>query len=181
MSENAKTKIEHAKEVLSECQLHADEEWMVRHLAIVMAHITEAGEIIAGYRQAVIDHAAGLEQQQRPTMLECWLVHPVDDNDCLNCPSVKDCREVRKKVVRQKEAIEFIKGKISKWPSMLGYVEEMDRILSKPGFDMLLCKCGWTGTVDDQDALGTECGCCPRCGNEDLEFQSDVVAGKDGE
>lgn len=42
MNENAKTKIEHAREVLSECQGHADEEWMVRHLAIVMAHITEA-------------------------------------------------------------------------------------------------------------------------------------------
>lgn len=30
------------------------------------------------------------------SMLECWLVHPEDDDDCLECPSIKDCREVRK-------------------------------------------------------------------------------------
>ena len=40
--------------------------------------------------------------------------------------------------------------------------------------DRLICRCGWTGTVDDQDALGTECGCCPDCGNEDLEFLSEL-------
>lgn len=33
-------------------------------------------------------------------MLECWLVHPKDDEDCLNCPSIKDCREVREEVDR---------------------------------------------------------------------------------
>lgn len=40
--------------------------------------------------------------------------------------------------------------------------------------DRLICRCGWTGTVDDQDALGTECGCCPKCGNEDLKFLSEL-------
>jgi len=39
--------------------------------------------------------------------------------------------------------------------------------------DKLVCKCGWTGTVDEQEALGTECGCCPKCGNEDLIFTDD--------
>jgi len=36
--------------------------------------------------------------------------------------------------------------------------------------DLLVCSCGWTGTIDEQDALGTECGCCPDCGNEALHF-----------
>lgn len=42
---------------------------------------------------------------------------------------------------------------------------------------VLVCKCGWRGRVDDQDALGTECGCCPQCGNEDLEFEKEANDG----
>ena len=40
--------------------------------------------------------------------------------------------------------------------------------------DRLICGCGWIGMVDEQDALGTECGCCPKCGNEDLKFLSEL-------
>lgn len=38
--------------------------------------------------------------------------------------------------------------------------------------EILVCKCGWYGRVEDQDALGSECGCCPDCGNEDLVWLS---------
>lgn len=34
--------------------------------------------------------------------------------------------------------------------------------------DVLVCECGWQGTVEQQDALGSKRGCCPDCGNEDL-------------
>lgn len=34
----------------------------------------------------------------------------------------------------------------------------------------LKCTCGWRGTKDEMDAGYTVCGCCPWCGNEDLEF-----------
>jgi DNA repair exonuclease SbcCD ATPase subunit len=30
------------------------------------------------------------------------------------------------------------------------------------------CVCGWNGTLDEMDALGSEMGCCPSCGNENL-------------
>lgn len=39
-----------------------------------------------------------------------------------------------------------------------------------PMSETLVCQCGWYGTVDEQDALGTKNGCCPKCGNEDLDF-----------
>lgn len=31
------------------------------------------------------------------------------------------------------------------------------------------CDCGWYGEIDELDALGSENGCCPDCGNEHLE------------
>jgi len=40
--------------------------------------------------------------------------------------------------------------------------------------DILICKCGWWGKFGDQDALGSKCGCCPDCGNEDLKWLSDL-------
>jgi len=40
--------------------------------------------------------------------------------------------------------------------------------------DILICKCGWLGKVEKQDALGSECGCCPDCGDEDLKWLSDL-------
>jgi len=40
----------------------------------------------------------------------------------------------------------------------IGYVEPV-----------FVCKCGWSGTANEQDALGSVCGCCPNCGNEDLK------------
>jgi len=43
-----------------------------------------------------------------------------------------------------------------------------------PAGEILFCKCGWYGKVEDQDALGSECGCCPDCGNEDLEWPGDL-------
>ena len=43
-----------------------------------------------------------------------------------------------------------------------------------PASEILFCKCGWYGKVEDQDALGSECGCCPDCGNEDLRWLSDL-------
>jgi hypothetical protein len=42
--------------------------------------------------------------------------------------------------------------------------------------DLLVCECGWMGGVMDQDALGTECGCCPDCGREDLVFVNELRA-----
>jgi len=39
----------------------------------------------------------------------------------------------------------------------------------------LVCKCGWYGTVEQQDVLGSEYGCCPDCGNEDLIWLSDLI------
>jgi len=33
---------------------------------------------------------------------------------------------------RQEEALNYIRGKISKWPNMLGYIEAMDEILEGP-------------------------------------------------
>lgn len=42
--------------------------------------------------------------------------------------------------------------------------------------ELLLCPCGWTGGIDEQDALGTEMGCCPCCGNEDLEMVGPEMA-----
>ena len=33
---------------------------------------------------------------------------------------------------RQQEAIDYVKGKIGKWPQMLGYIQRMNEILSKP-------------------------------------------------
>lgn len=40
--------------------------------------------------------------------------------------------------------------------------------------DILTCRCGWYGSIEDQDALGSECGCCPICGNENLVWLSDL-------
>jgi len=41
--------------------------------------------------------------------------------------------------------------------------------------DILVCKCGWWGYIENQDALGSECGCCPDCGNEDLIWLSKLL------
>jgi len=55
-------------------------------------------------------------------------------------------------------------------------IEKLEAELSKPPDVKLLlvCKCGWYGAIEDQDALGSECGCCPDCGNEDLKFLIDL-------
>ena len=34
--------------------------------------------------------------------------------------------------------------------------------------ELWACQCGWYGTQEEQDALGTQNGCCPQCGSEDL-------------
>jgi hypothetical protein len=51
----------------------------------------------------------------------------------------------------------------------------MDKPEAAEFVTLLLCKCGWYGDVEDQDALGTECGCCPHCGNEDLVLASQAA------
>ena len=33
------------------------------------------------------------------------------------------------------------------------------------------CPCGWSGTIEAMDALGSAAGCCPVCGNEDFGEQ----------
>ena len=43
-----------------------------------------------------------------------------------------------------------------------------------PATKILVCKCGWYGKPEDQDALGSKCGCCPDCGNEHLIWLSDL-------
>lgn len=43
------------------------------------------------------------------TMLECWLVHPIDDEDCTDCLSVRDCREVRKRIEQLQAEIDMLK------------------------------------------------------------------------
>lgn len=58
--------------------------------------------------EGVVEHIRSQpvgEREEDATMWECWGVHPVDDNDCLDCPSVRDCREVRKEFVRQAEKL----------------------------------------------------------------------------
>lgn len=40
--------------------------------------------------------------------------------------------------------------------------------------ELLICKCGWHRKVEDQDTLGSECGCCPDCGNEDLIWLNEL-------
>jgi len=51
-------------------------------------------------------------------------------------------------------------------------IEGLEAELEKPPGDILICKCGWWGKMEDQDALGSKCGCCPVCGNEDLVWLS---------
>lgn len=51
---------------------------------------------------------------------------------------------------------------------------ELEAELEKPPKDILICKCGWWGSMEGQDALGTECGCCPSCGNEGLVWLSNL-------
>lgn len=43
-----------------------------------------------------------------------------------------------------------------------------------PSKEILVCSCGWYGRVEDQDALGSECGCCPDCGNENLIWLNEL-------
>lgn len=47
---------------------------------------------------------------------------------------------------------------------------------TKPSNEILVCKCGWYADIDAQDALGSECGCCPDCGNEDLVWLNELQA-----
>ena len=52
------------------------------------------------------------EDKEGNQMLECWLVHPIDDEDCLDCPSVKDCREVRGLVEQIQQQIAELKAEL---------------------------------------------------------------------
>ncbi|KKN74462.1 hypothetical protein LCGC14_0390820 [marine sediment metagenome] len=51
-------------------------------------------------------------------------------------------------------------------------IKKLEAELEKPPEDILICKCGWWGKMEQQDALGSECGCCPDCGNEALVWLS---------
>lgn len=35
------------------------------------------------------------------------------------------------------------------------------------------CTCGWEGDLDALDNLGSVMGCCPDCGNEDFEDETE--------
>lgn len=43
---------------------------------------------------------------QERGMVDCWWLHPIDDEDCLSCPSVKDCREIRQRIINTDEITE---------------------------------------------------------------------------
>jgi hypothetical protein len=58
---------------------------------------------------------------------------------------------------------------------LVGRIAERDETLSlfaeapRPhNSEILVCWCGWHGTYEEQDALGSKVGCCPKCGYEDL-------------
>ena len=46
--------------------------------------------------------------------------------------------KIKAKNKRMGEAIEFVQGKLAKWPNMAGYIEEMDRIIEGDGETMKL-------------------------------------------
>jgi hypothetical protein len=55
---------------------------------------------------------------------------------------------------------------------------EIERLKAEPrpnNADIYTCICGWHGTLDEMDALGSEAGCCP-CGNENLPTITELQA-----
>lgn len=92
----------------------------------------------------------GKDDRRKNPMLECWLVHPIDDDDCLNCPSVKDCREVREYVERLVRDLGRVKAEIQA-------LKECKYICSECGAD--ICQyCGHCSTEHNEDPVDN----CPK-------------------
>ncbi len=48
-----------------------------------------------GQCEGCADNQKCSEGEKHPPMLECWIDHPIDDDDCESCTSVFECRQVR--------------------------------------------------------------------------------------
>jgi len=63
-----------------------------------MSEVCEKNETCERYQEKPIDEILAEEEDDlgADTMEECWLIHPIDDEDCLPCPDVEICRAIRK-------------------------------------------------------------------------------------